>query len=165
MRHLEQQSTMKPFLLIVIAIIFNFTASYAQKDPELSAALSKISAASTLNNTLATLNLTSPRLIKAMGGKENALKRFKKSMEGIHKDNVKIDSVINYTDREITTVKNIEYCFFPQLIIFGIPDSTKKMISYSTLMAIKEPAVKGWTFLDYSGLNDEKLNFGRGVIR
>lgn len=150
---------MKPFLLTVIAIIVNFTYSHAQKDPELKIALAKMSAISTLNNPLATLNLTSPRLIKPMGGKENALKLFKKSIAEIQKDNVTIDSVINYTDREISKVKNIQYCFFPQLIVLGIPDSTKKMIRYSTLMAIKEPGVKGWTFLDYSGLNDEKLNF------
>lgn len=93
-----------------------------------------------------------------MGGRENALKLIKNSLAEVQKQNITIDSVINYTDRDISKVKNIEYCFFPQLIILGIPDSTKKMIRYATLMAIKEPGVKGWTFLDYSGLNDEKMN-------
>ncbi len=149
---------MRSFLLIVIAIIANFMHSYAQKDPELRNALAKMTAAVTSNNAQATVNLTSPRLIKPMGGRENALKLIRNSLAEVQKQNITIDSVINYTDRDISKVKNIEYCFFPQLIILGIPDSTKKMIRYATLMAIKEPGVKGWTFLDYSGLNDEKMN-------
>lgn len=148
---------MRSFLLILIAIIVNFTHSYAQKDPELKNALAKMTAASTSYNAQAIVNLMSPRLIRPMGGRENALKLIKSSLAEIKKQNITVDSVINYTDRDIAKVKNIEYCFFPQLIVLGIPDSTKKMIRYATLMAIKEPRVKGWTFIDYTDLNDEKI--------
>ncbi|GAA4180545.1 hypothetical protein [Sphingobacterium ginsenosidimutans] len=41
---------MRSFLLIVIAIIANFTHSYAQKDPELKNALGKMTAAVTSNS-------------------------------------------------------------------------------------------------------------------
>ncbi len=116
-----------------------------------------MTAASTSYDAQAIVNLMSPRLIRPMGGKVNALKLIKNSLAEVQKQNITIDSVINYTDRDISKVKNIEYCFFPQLIVLGIPDSTKKMIKYATLMAIKEPGVKGWTFLDYSGLNNEKM--------
>lgn len=148
---------MRSFLLVLIAIIVNFTHSYAQKDTELKNALAKMTAASTSYNAQAIVNLMSPRLIRPMGGRENALKLIKNSLAEIKKQNITVDSVINYTDRDIAKVKNIEYCFFPQLIVLGIPDSTKKMIRYATLMAIKEPRVKGWTFIDYTDLNDEKI--------
>ncbi|WP_333888138.1 hypothetical protein [Sphingobacterium siyangense] len=148
---------MRSFLLILIAIIVNFTHSYAQKNPELKNALAKMTAASTSYNAQAIVNLMSPRLIRPMGGRENALKLIKSSLAEIKKQNITVDSVINYTDRDIAKVKNIEYCFFPQLIVLGIPDSTKKMIRYATLLAIKEPSVKGWTFIDYTDLNDEKI--------
>jgi len=148
---------MRSFLLILIAIIVNFTHSYAQKNPELKNALAKMTAASTSYNAQAIVNLMSQRLIRPMGGRENALKLIKSSLAEIKKQNITVDSVINYTDRDIAKVKNIEYCFFPQLIVLGIPDSTKKMIRYATLLAIKEPSVKGWTFIDYTDLNDEKI--------
>ena len=148
---------MRPFLLTVIALLVNFTYSYAQKDPELKNALAKMTTASTSYNAQAIVNLMSPRLIRPMGGRENALKLIKSSLAEIKKQNITVDSVINYTDRDIAKVKNIEYCFFPQLIVLGIPDSTKKMIRYATLLAIKEPSVKGWTFIDYTDLNDEKI--------
>jgi len=148
---------MRSFLLTVIAIIVNFTSSYAQKDPELKIALSKMTAASTSYNAQAIVNLMSPRLIRPMGGRENALKLIKSSLAEIKKHHITVDSVINYTDREIAKVNNIEYCIFPQLIVLGIQDSTKKMIKHATLMAIKEPSVKGWTFIDYNSLNEEKM--------
>ncbi len=90
---------MRSFLLIVIAIIANFTHSYAQKDPELKNALAKMTAAVTSNNAQATVNLTSPRLIKPMGGRERALKLIKNSLAEVQRQNITIDSVINYTER------------------------------------------------------------------
>ncbi|MND92386.1 hypothetical protein D3C87_774590 [compost metagenome] len=68
---------MRSFLLIVITIIVNFTHSYAQKDPELKNALAKMTAASISSDAQATVNLTSPRLIKQMGGNESAFKLIK----------------------------------------------------------------------------------------
>jgi len=92
---------MRSFLLIVIAIIANFTHSYAQKDPELKNALAKMTAAVTSNNAQATVNLTSPRLIKPMGGRERALKLIKGALTQLQKQGIKIETVINYIDLDI----------------------------------------------------------------
>ncbi|PUV25156.1 hypothetical protein [Sphingobacterium athyrii] len=148
---------MRSFLLIVIAIIANFTHSYAQKDPELKNALAKMTTASTAHDAQATVNLTSPRLVKQMGGREAALDLISGALAQLQTQEIKIDSVINYVDLDIYTLDNIEYSFFPQLIVMSIPDSTKKMIAYATLMAIKEPKSKNWTFLDYGNLNDDQI--------
>lgn len=148
---------MRSFLLIVIAIIANFTHSYAQKDPELKNALAKMTTASTAHDAQATVNLTSPRLVKQMGGREAALDLISGALAQLQTQEIKIDSVINYVDLDIYTLDNIEYSFFPQLIVMSIPDSSKKMIAYATLMAIKEPKSKNWTFLDYENLNDDQI--------
>jgi uncharacterized protein YukJ len=63
-----------------------------------------------------------------------------------------------------------------KLIVMSIPDTSKKMIAYATLMAIKEPKTKNWTFVDYGNLNDDqvkillpefvgKVNFPRSNIK
>ncbi|RKO69229.1 hypothetical protein D7322_23650 [Sphingobacterium puteale] len=148
---------MRSFLLIVITIIVNFTYSQAQKDPELKNALSKMTAASIASDAQATVNLTSPRLIKQMGGNERAFKLIKEGYLQLGNQGLKIDTVIHYIDLDIETLKDIEYCFFPQLIVMTIPDSSNKMIAYATLLAIKEPHISGWKFLDYGNLNDEQL--------
>jgi len=148
---------MRSFLLIVIAIIINFTYCYAQKDPELKIALAKMTTASTAHDAQATVNLTSPRLVKQMGGREAAFDLIKGALAQLKKQGIKIDSVINYVDLDMYALNNIEYSFFPQLIVMSIPDSSKKMIAYATLMAIKEPKSKNWTFLDYGNLNDDQI--------
>lgn len=148
---------MRSFLLIVIAIIANFTHSYAQKDPKLKNALAKMTAASTAHDAQATVTLTSPRLVKQMGGGEAALNLIKGALAQLQKQGIKIDTVINYVDLDIYTLNNIVYSFFPQLIVMSIPDTSKRMIAYATLMAIKEPKSKNWTFLDYGNLNDDQM--------
>ncbi|GEM_PF-230936 len=149
--------TMRSILLTIIAIIANFTHSYAQKDPELRAALSKMTAASISSDAQATVNLTSPRLIKQMGGNENASKLIEEGYSQLNKQGLKIDTVFNYLDVDPFTLNNIVYCFFPQLIVMSIPDSSNKMIAHATLLAIKEPQLKTWNFLDYGNLSAEQM--------
>ena len=148
---------MRSILLTIIAIIANFTHSYAQKDPELRAALSKMTAASISSDAQATVNLTSPRLIKQMGGNENASKLIEEGYSQLNKQGLKIDTVFNYLDVDPFTLNNIVYCFFPQLIVMIIPDSSNKMIAHATLLAIKEPQLKTWNFLDYGNLSAEQM--------
>lgn len=148
---------MRSCLLVIVAILVNFTYSYAQKDAELRIALSNMNAATVALDAQAILNTASPRLIKLIGGKANTLKLITKSLERIKQENLKADSIVNYTDTDILKVKNIKYCFIPQVIVLNIPDGNKKMIRHTTIMAINEPSVKGWTFLNYSDINDEKM--------
>src|SRR5690606_11501055 len=101
--------------------------------------------------------LTSPRLIRVMGGKENALKLFKESYLSLGDQGLKIDTVINYTDTGIFETNKIRFSFIPQLLVMSIPDADKKMMNVTTLMGIKEPGTQGWTFIDYNLLSKENF--------
>lgn len=62
----------------------------------------------------------------------------------------------NHHEREILAKNGIRYCFIPQLIVMSIPDTEKKMINYTSTLALKEKASSKWTLLDYNQLNDEQ---------
>src|SRR5690606_27706005 len=149
----------RAILILLIVIFISVHHVSGQEDNELNIALTRITAASLSGNSEDMLQLTSPRLIKAMGGKENALKLFKQAYSSLGNDGLKIDTVINYEKVGITEIDNIRYSFFPQLIVMSIPDKGKKMITVSTLLALKESNTGRWTFIDYNQLTDGQLNF------
>lgn len=149
---------MRKFLIFTIASIIIVHNTTAQEDVELNAALEKLTNISLTGNAEGMAELTSPRLIRVMGGMENALKLFKEAYLSLGSQGLKIDTVLNYNESEINILSNIRYKFIPQQLIMSIPDKTKKMIGVTSLLAIKEPTVNKWTFIDYNGLTDEKLD-------
>lgn len=146
-------------LTLLITVFINVHYIFGQEDNGLNDALKRVTEVSSSGNPEDMLQLTSPRLIKAMGGKENALKIFKQAFLSMADNGLKIDTVINYNNVGMAEIDNIRYSFFPQLIVMSIPDKDKKMISVTTLLALKEPSTEDWTFLDYNQLTDEQLNF------
>jgi len=149
---------MKTILILIITILINLQGVSAQDD-DLSSALVKITEVSLSGNAEDLLVLTSPRIIKAMGGAENALQLFKEAFCSLASQGLGIDTVINYNRLGVFALDDIEYSFIPQLIIMSIPDKEKKMISVTTLLALKESSTDRWTFIDYNNLTDENLNF------
>lgn len=147
---------MKTILILIITILINLQGVSAQDD-NLSSALVKITEVSLSGNAEDLLVLTSPRIIKAMGGAENALQLFKEAFSSLASQGLGIDTVINYNRLGVFALDDIEYSFIPQLIIMSIPE--KKMISVTTLLALKESSTDRWTFINYNNLTDDNLNF------
>lgn len=147
---------MKYILLISAIILSNLHCVYAQDEVRIDATLNKVVSASISGNTQKLLEGTSPRLLEAMGGKEQALKLFKETYEKLASQGIKIDTVYNYHEREISFINGIKYCFIPQLIVMSIPDSQKKMINYTTVLALLEKGSSEWTLIDYNQLDDKQ---------
>lgn len=149
---------MRKFLIFTIASIIIVHNTTAQGDVELNAALEKLTNISLTGNAEGMAELTSPRLIRVMGGKENALKLFKESYLSLGDQGLKIDTVINYTDTGIFETSKIRFSFIPQLLVMSIPDANKKMMNVTTLMGIKEPDTEDWTFIDYNQMTKENFD-------
>ena len=148
---------MRKFLIIIIASLITVHNVTAQEDFELNTALEKLTNISLTGNAEGMAELTSPRLIRVMGGMENALKLFKESYLDLGNQGLKIDTVINYTDTGIFETNKIRFSFIPQLLVMSIPDADKKMMNVTTLMGIKEPGTQDWTFIDYNLLSKENF--------
>ncbi len=148
---------MKPILFFVAALLLNLSASYGQEAAAINAALDKMTSASITGDIPQMLQSTSPRLIKVMGGREQPSLFFREAYAKLAKQNVKIDSAAHYPAREILTFAGIQYCFIPQILIMRIPDTSKRMLTLTALMALKEKGGTDWTFLDCSQLNEEKV--------
>src|SRR5690606_7206984 len=107
----------RKFLIFIIASLLPVHYVSAQQDAELNIALEKLTHISLTENAQGMTELTSPRLIRVMGGKENALKLFKESYLSLGDQGLKIDTVINYTDTGIFETNKIRFSFIPQLLV------------------------------------------------
>ncbi|MFD2902488.1 hypothetical protein [Sphingobacterium anhuiense] len=85
----------KVILLLLILALSGKAKIYAQEDTALNSALEKMVKANLTENATELIKYTSPRLVKAMGGKEKAIKLLKQSFSSQRTDIAKLDSVIN----------------------------------------------------------------------
>ena len=145
------------FLLITLLTIFHHISS-AQKDPQLREALSTMTRASISGDIEGILSQTSPRIIESMGGIEQATKVTKELYFSLIKYGVKIDSMINYVDMDISKIDGIAYCFIPQVLIMSMPEKDKMAITSANLLALKEDDTKKWTFFNFNKMNQEMIN-------
>ncbi|MDF2476938.1 MAG: hypothetical protein K0S24_2421 [Sphingobacterium sp.] len=145
------------FLLIALLTIFHNT-SFAQKDPQLREALSIMTKASISGDIEGILNQTSPRIIESMGGIDQATKLSKELYSSLIKYGVKIDSMINYVDIDVSKIDGISYCFIPQVLVMSTHEKGKKVITSANLLALKEDETKKWTFINLNKMDLEKVN-------
>ena len=83
-------------IVLFIIILIGSQNIYAQEDTALNSALKNMVHASLTSNPQELMRYISPRLIKAIGGEENALKLFQETLSGLKDDrHIKIDTVIN----------------------------------------------------------------------
>ncbi|GEM66376.1 hypothetical protein SF1_43580 [Sphingobacterium faecium NBRC 15299] len=156
----NQYRNLKPkrtFLIFILLTIFYNTSS-AQKDPQLRDALSIITKASISGDVEGILSQTSFRLIKCMGGIEQATKLTKEVYSSLTNYGIKFDSVINYVDMEISKIDGIAYCFIPQVLVMSMPEKDKIAITSANLLALKEGEPERWTFLNFNKMDQEKIN-------
>lgn len=144
------------FLLITLLTIFHHISS-AQKDPLLREALS-MTRASISGDIEGILSQTSPRIIESMGGIEPVTKVTKELYFSLIKYGVKIDSMINYVDMDISKIDGIAYCFIPQVLVMSMPEKDKMAITSANLLALKEDDTKKWTFFNFNKMNQEMIN-------
>lgn len=152
---------MKGIKVIILFVVLTLTGTkmtYAQEDTALNSALEKMTQASLIGNYQELMRYTSPRLIKAMGGKENALKLFKEAYSSMLKTGVSIDSVVNYTKGPIQTIGQLRYLQIPQLIIMNTKEDGKKLIGQGLILALNEIDKGQWTFLDYGDFNQQQVD-------
>ena len=150
---------MRKILIFIVAYLLTAHYVSAQEDTELNIALEKLTNISLHGNVEGMAELTSPRLINAMGGKENALKLFKEAFLSLGNQGIKIDTVVNYKETGIFEVNQIKFSFIPQLLVMTIPDANKKMLNVTTLMGIKELGTDDWTFIDYNQMSKKDFDF------
>src|SRR5690606_5065137 len=125
------------FLLITLLTIF-YNTSYAQKDQQLKEVLSIMTKASISRDIAGILSQTSPRIIESMGGIDQATKLTKELYSSLIKYGVKIDSMINYVDMDVSKIDGIAYCFIPQVLVMSMPEKDKMAITSANLLALKE---------------------------
>jgi len=145
------------FLLITLLTIFHHTSS-AQRDPQLREALSTMTKASISGDIEGILSQTSPRIIKSMGGMDQATKLTKELYSSLLKYGVKLDSMISYVDMDVSKIDGIAYCFIPQVLVMSMAEKDKKAITSANLLAIKEDDTKKWTFFNFNKMNQEMIN-------
>lgn len=148
---------MKSSILLFFISAFCLVTN-AQEKESLNSALNQLTIASTKGQAEVLLEHTSPRLIKVLGGKQNALKFFKKTYDSMLETGVTIDTVINYTKGPIYNIGKLKYLEIPQLIILNTKEDGKKMIGPSFLLAINETGNGPWTFLDYSNFGQKQID-------
>ncbi len=145
------------FLLITLLTIFHHISS-AQKDPQLREALSIMTKASISGDIEGILSQTSPRIIESMGGIDQATKLTKELYSSLIKYGVKIDSVINYVDMDVSRIDRIAYCFIPQVLVMSTSEKGNMAITSANLLALKEDETKKWTFFNLNKMDQEKIN-------
>lgn len=145
------------FLLITLIAIFHNTSS-AQKDPQLREALSIMTKASISGDIEGILSQTSPRIIESMGGIDQATKLTKELYSSLIKYGIKIDSMINYVDMDVSKIDGIAYCFIPQVLVMSMPEKDKMAITSANLLALKEDETEKWTFFNFNKMDQEKIN-------
>ncbi|KKO89033.1 hypothetical protein AAW12_22985 [Sphingobacterium sp. Ag1] len=145
------------FLLITLLTIFHHISS-AQKDPQLREALSIMTKASISGDIEGILSQTSPRIIESMGGIDQATKMTKELYSSLIKYGVKIDSVINYVDMDVSKINGIAYCFIPQVLVMSMSEKDNMAITSANLLALKEDETKKWTFFNFNKMDQEKIN-------
>lgn len=149
----------KVILLLIILALSGTEKIYAQEDTALNNALEKMVKANLTQNAAELIKYTSPRLVKAMGGKEKAIKLLKQSFSTQTTDIAKLDSVINYNKLNVAKLGSINYKFIPQIIIMRMPGKDNMVIGITNLMAIKENASSAWKFMDINDFDEAKLNY------
>ncbi|WP_333863703.1 hypothetical protein [Sphingobacterium sp.] len=144
-------------MLITLLTIFHHISS-AQKDPQLREALSIMTKASISGDIEGILSQTSPRIIESMGGIDQATKLTKELYSSLIKYGVKIDSVINYVDMDVSRIDRIAYCFIPQVLVMSTSEKGNMAITSANLLALKEDETKKWTFFNLNKMDQEKIN-------
>ncbi|WP_104381240.1 hypothetical protein [Sphingobacterium sp. HMA12] len=145
------------FLLITLLTIFHHT-SFAQNDPQLREALSIMTKASISGDIEGILGQTSPRIIESMGGIDQATKLTKELYSSLIKYGIKVDSIINYDDMDVSKIDGIAYCFIPQVLVMSMPEKGKMAITSAYLLALKEDETKKWTFINLNKMDQENIN-------
>lgn len=147
----------KIFLLITLLTIFHHT-SFAQKDPQLREALSIMTKASISGDIEGILSQTSPRIIESMGGIDQATKLTKELYSSLIKYGIKVDSIINYVDMDVSKIDGIAYCFIPQVLVMSMSEKGKMAITSAYLLALKEDETEKWTFINLNKMDQENIN-------
>ena len=147
----------KTIVLFVLLSVLQTGTSYAQQDTTVNSALERMTLAAVTGDVHGLMRYMSPRLIDVMGGKESAFTLINEANAKLKNYGIKIDSTINYNQFAVFDIDEVSYKYIPQLIIMSIPDTAKKMISVTSLLAIKEGEPSSWTFIDTSNLNETSM--------
>ncbi|WP_417357139.1 hypothetical protein [Flavobacterium sp.] len=95
---------------------------------------------------------THPKVMKAMGGKDNMVKNLKRSFDGFENEGVSFLGTDYSAPSKIITVEDgTMQCTLIQMIEMKVKGG--KLTSQSCLLAISENKGKNWYFLDTAGYN------------
>lgn len=146
--------------LILILLLINSGKVFSQEDLLLNRSLEMMTQASITGNSEVLMKYTSPRLIKVMGGEEDALKLFKKMFSELKESyKISIDSVVNYNLLKINKLGTLKYKFIPQIIVMSQLGRNDIIIKLSNLLAIHENSSIGWKFIDINNMDEGQLNY------
>ncbi len=147
-------------ILILILLLINSGKVFSQEDLSLNRSLEMMTQASITGNSEVLMKYTSPRLIKVMGGEEDALKLFKKMFSELKESyKISIDSVVNYNLLKINKLGTLKYKFIPQIIVMSQLGRNDIIIKLSNLLAIHENSSIGWKFIDINNMDEGQLNY------
>lgn len=104
-------------------------------------------------------DLTYPRVVARIGGREAFIKAIRKNMDEIAADGFTLDTMIVRLPTRIVTTKRRIYGVVPYDLIMQTPEG--RLLQESIMLGISEDKGTSWTFID---INSESAKMLQGVF-
>jgi hypothetical protein len=145
---------LKRALLPLFILLLHTPALLAQ--PELIKATAEESHRAFLHGDYGRMaDLTYPRVVARIGGREAFIKAMRKSIDEIEADGFSLDTMIVRLPTRILTTKRRMYAVVPYDLILLTPDG--RLLQESIMLGVSEDGGRSWTFVDVNTQSEKML--------
>jgi|SRR5690606_3100034 len=153
--------------IILLLILGTSEFCYSQIKDEIKKQVQVVVDATLAHHYETVIEKTYPSLIKLMGGKEIALKTITDGMNNLESQNIRLDSVIIGTPRDIYIAGDELHVLVPETLVMSTPKGKLVTLSYS--LAISKDDGVTWLFLDVGERTNKNIvdllpNFNNDLI-
>ena len=148
---------MKYQLLLVLAFSC-LVAYHAAADPQterIRQAAKENSTAFTTANYDRLVDLTYPKVVELLGGREKMIELLRRGAEDMKSHGSSILGADIAEPKEVITAGDKRFAIVPMIVHVKVPEGTLRTNGF--LLAVSTDQGKAWTFIDGAGLTREKL--------
>src|SRR5204862_5262728 len=138
--------------LIAVAICAQFANADPQRE-QIRKLAAENSAALTSGNYARLVELTYPKIVEMIGGRDKMIETLRRGSEDMKAHGSAILGAEVSEPKEVVTVGDRQFAILPMTVRVRVPDGTLRSTGF--LIAVSEDHGKTWTFIDGAGLKEK----------
>ena len=139
-------------MLIAIAVCVQLASADSQTE-RVRALAAKNSAALSSGNYARLVELTYPKIVEMIGGRDKMIETLRRGSEDMKAHGSAILGAEVSEPKEVVTVGGRQFAILPMTVRVRVPDGTLRSTGF--LIAVSEDHGKTWTFIDRAGLKEK----------